>query len=279
MFMLRGFLSLFTTEEKVDTMLSHSIIEFIFIGLFTLFFITIFIHLILFMRLGRVRQHIKQTGELTIEPTQTFYEQFLAQQETDTVHLDTFVQERFSSWRMFHIPVINLIKFTKMTVSVFILLGVLGTFIGLTISLGSMNMATEQLVEKISTVMSGIDVAFYTSIIGMSFSLMMTVLLKVMNTESMLTDIMLMTEMKLAEKSKQGIPKLIEVSETINESIGNLQITHEKSLAGIINAFSGFKHYTDGLIQAADRKSTRLNSSHVAISYAVFCLKKKRHSY
>src|SRR5690625_4719199 len=27
--------------------------------------------------------------------------------------------------------------------------------------------------------------------------------------------------------------------------------------------------------QTADRKSTRLNSSHVAISYAVFCLKKK----
>src|SRR5699024_11835245 len=26
-----------------------------------------------------------------------------------------------------------------------------------------------------------------------------------------------------------------------------------------------------------DRKSTRLNSSHVSISYAVFCLKKKRH--
>src|SRR5690625_6067148 len=27
---------------------------------------------------------------------------------------------------------------------------------------------------------------------------------------------------------------------------------------------------------ATDRKSTRLNSSHVAISYAVFCLKKKK---
>src|SRR5215510_15800740 len=27
---------------------------------------------------------------------------------------------------------------------------------------------------------------------------------------------------------------------------------------------------------ARDRKSTRLNSSHVAISYAVFCLKKKK---
>src|SRR5690625_5317580 len=29
-------------------------------------------------------------------------------------------------------------------------------------------------------------------------------------------------------------------------------------------------------VERADRKSTRLNSSHVAISYAVFCLKKKK---
>src|SRR5437870_8626502 len=29
--------------------------------------------------------------------------------------------------------------------------------------------------------------------------------------------------------------------------------------------------------RTTDRKSTRLNSSHVAISYAVFCLKKKKH--
>src|SRR5690625_5934166 len=30
------------------------------------------------------------------------------------------------------------------------------------------------------------------------------------------------------------------------------------------------------VIDRGDRKSTRLNSSHVAISYAVFCLKKKK---
>src|SRR5699024_11394692 len=29
-------------------------------------------------------------------------------------------------------------------------------------------------------------------------------------------------------------------------------------------------------VQVVDRKSTRLNSSHVSISYAVFCLKKKK---
>src|SRR5215510_15472446 len=32
-------------------------------------------------------------------------------------------------------------------------------------------------------------------------------------------------------------------------------------------------------VAALDRKSTRLNSSHVAISYAVFCLKKKKKFY
>src|SRR5436305_13191745 len=30
------------------------------------------------------------------------------------------------------------------------------------------------------------------------------------------------------------------------------------------------------ILQISDRKSTRLNSSHVRISYAVFCLKKKK---
>src|SRR5699024_11460561 len=32
-------------------------------------------------------------------------------------------------------------------------------------------------------------------------------------------------------------------------------------------------------ILIADRKSTRLNSSHVSISYAVFCLKKKKNHF
>src|SRR2546426_5135498 len=32
----------------------------------------------------------------------------------------------------------------------------------------------------------------------------------------------------------------------------------------------------DARVDARDRKSTRLNSSHLVISYAVFCLKKKK---
>src|ERR1035441_10764571 len=38
----------------------------------------------------------------------------------------------------------------------------------------------------------------------------------------------------------------------------------------------GWRHTPVG---GADRKSTRLNSSHLGISYAVFCLKKKKKTY
>src|SRR5260221_11093309 len=42
--------------------------------------------------------------------------------------------------------------------------------------------------------------------------------------------------------------------------------------------FSMELHQRDG-VQRSDRKSTRLNSSHTVISYAVFCLKKKKKTY
>src|SRR5690606_39909920 len=43
-------------------------------------------------------------------------------------------------------------------------------------------------------------------------------------------------------------------------------------------AWAGWRHGADRVnARAGDRKSTRLNSSHVKISYAVFCLTKKNN--
>src|SRR5690625_6273361 len=42
------------------------------------------------------------------------------------------------------------------------------------------------------------------------------------------------------------------------------------------NLFFSYKGDERGATTVRDRKSTRLNSSHVASSYAVFCLKKKK---
>src|SRR5690554_7050439 len=45
---------------------------------------------------------------------------------------------------------------------------------------------------------------------------------------------------------------------------------------GTIALQGGEVFVTDNALTGGDRKSTRLNSSHVRISYAVFCLKKKK---
>src|SRR5439155_16527485 len=50
------------------------------------------------------------------------------------------------------------------------------------------------------------------------------------------------------------------------------ELVRRKLLFGIVMYAKG--SLGDGPVQSQDRKSTRLNSSHVAISYAVFCLKK-----
>src|SRR5690554_7145465 len=51
----------------------------------------------------------------------------------------------------------------------------------------------------------------------------------------------------------------------------------ENTLEEYYKDYASTDAQTDSIIKAlGDRKSTRLNSSHVRISYAVFCLKKKR---
>src|SRR5258708_21198914 len=56
-----------------------------------------------------------------------------------------------------------------------------------------------------------------------------------------------------------------------------LQSNHSSADCGVRNRI---QHAERGPVHSAlDRKSTRLNSSHQIISYAVFCLKKKKSSY
>src|SRR3712207_7873193 len=45
------------------------------------------------------------------------------------------------------------------------------------------------------------------------------------------------------------------------------------------DALTALEQVDDLVVARADRKSTRLNSSHANISYAVFCLKKKKKQY
>src|SRR5690554_7200093 len=54
------------------------------------------------------------------------------------------------------------------------------------------------------------------------------------------------------------------------------QVGNPRQTTGNIPGLGAFLRNTRYNVTQLDRKSTRLNSSHVRISYAVFCLKKKK---
>src|SRR4051794_41400943 len=77
---------------------------------------------------------------------------------------------------------------------------------------------------------------------------------------------------------------------TLFRSLTGCQPIHSRlRLVGLPSEGVGFElgapceilwtHHTPPPRRSRDRKSTRLNSSHPSISYAVFCLKKKKREY
>src|SRR5699024_12442247 len=71
------------------------------------------------------------------------------------------------------------------------------------------------------------------------------------------------------EEEKSEIIRQIDISQETLDLVreGMAEVTDDEGTAA--------KTFADYPIKV-DRKSTRLNSSHVSISYAVFCLKKKK---
>src|SRR5699024_11598294 len=79
--------------------------------------------------------------------------------------------------------------------------------------------------------------------------------------------------------SNEFKPKVINENEITLESILDGKLIFREEGSATRNIFvSEFEKQDVSLSQlkTVDRKSTRLNSSHVSISYAVFCLKKKK---
>src|ERR1022692_4723758 len=72
----------------------------------------------------------------------------------------------------------------------------------------------------------------------------------------------------LTPQSEAGRLWVHQLQLTIADLVVEIHDTH--------HPVSGNLYYDDQKKEARDRKSTRLNSSHLVISYAVFCLKKKK---
>src|SRR3712207_7942865 len=75
-----------------------------------------------------------------------------------------------------------------------------------------------------------------------------------------------LTMLELAERGQEGDASAsLQLTSVLGSGLG----------AGVGGALIGLMQ-TQGETLTRDRKSTRLNSSHANISYAVFCLKKKK---
>src|SRR5256886_11616147 len=74
----------------------------------------------------------------------------------------------------------------------------------------------------------------------------------------------------------ERVPQVGLHAETGLGRVAHRNVEHLEARAPLL---LGLIHREVRVTQQVDRKSTRLNSSHSQISYAVFCLKKKKTSY
>src|SRR3712207_7920072 len=70
-----------------------------------------------------------------------------------------------------------------------------------------------------------------------------------------------------------GSPRVGDRSADGGRPSDRLVFLRRRSSSGLVSSPKALSQQSDG---CRDRKSTRLNSSHANISYAVFCLKKKK---
>src|SRR5690625_5924114 len=104
--------------------------------------------------------------------------------------------------------------------------------------------------------------------------------MKITNTLTIAAAVLMLLLSACGNSYESATADLSNQNDSLSYSFGYLQgsslaaegiddIDMNNYIAGLQTAFD------DAEAEIEDRKSTRLNSSHVAISYAVFCLKKK----
>src|SRR2546430_4766883 len=83
----------------------------------------------------------------------------------------------------------------------------------------------------------------------------------------------------LFRSAGQGLQELSALIHDVRQGRGTIgKLVTDDQLYAELRRFAATANDVTRGIQQGDRKSTRLNSSHSQISYAVFCLKKKERS-
>src|SRR5256885_13184594 len=79
----------------------------------------------------------------------------------------------------------------------------------------------------------------------------------------------------LSRSGEQAVERAFEVATVVGDCLGDVGKHRRRHVKARVHQPSRRQPRLEDFEPQIDRKSTRLNSSHLVISYAVFCLKKK----
>lgn len=136
------------------------------------------------------------------------------------VNITSFIEEVVSDLKHNNLPLLEKIRSIKNSSSISILLGVLGTFVGLSAMLLCVD--TKDIINSLPSTISSMQTAFTTSIFGVVFSLIIGYFTKIKDCEHVLIQIMLKCENLLTSeithsKSERMDLKVEEVKNTIKQ--------------------------------------------------------------
>lgn len=197
------------------------------------------------------------------------YNKYIMENTYAEINISTFIEEMCTNFAYKNKCILDRIKSIKNSSSTCVLLGVLGTFIGLSIMLLSVN--TNDIINSLPASISSMQTAFITSICGIVCSIIINIAISFNDCENTLVQLMLKLENLLTsevthKKSQQINDKIDDVKNTIkhiSKSIESIERFDQisKDINEFNNAFIGGIERLKELLEGSQSSIKTLDDS------------------
>ncbi|MFR3567793.1 MAG: MotA/TolQ/ExbB proton channel family protein [Paraclostridium sordellii] len=191
------------------------------------------------------------------------YESYKSMYPYAEINMNSFIEEVISDFSKDKKIIIDEIKFIKNAPSVCILLGVLGTFVGLTITLASIDKG--DIISSMTNAIGSMQIAFTTSIVGIVCSIILNACIKLKNCENTLLQLMLKVENLMTVKSSHS------KGEVLDSKLNEIKVCI-RDISKAISAIERFDKiskdlhdFNDDFISSIEKLGIMLNGSHESI--------------
>lgn len=191
------------------------------------------------------------------------YDNYKSMYPYSEINMNTLVEEVISDLSKDKKIIIDEIKTIKSTPSLCILLGVLGTFVGLTITLASIDKS--DIVNSMTLAIGSMQIAFATSIVGIICSIVINAYIKYKSCENIMVQLMLKLENIMTVKSSNDKGEILE------SKLNEIKVCI-KDISKAISAIERFDKiskdlhdFNDDFISSIEKLGIMLNGSNDSI--------------